>query len=91
MPQRSKSLSPWPVNYVLATDKGVTRRPPATSRCTMYFAWQMPVNRQRLRIDHDVGDASMSAILLYGVLAMWGSSFALMAYLMRPLPHHDAD
>jgi len=33
----------------------------------------------------------MSAILLYGVLAMWGSSFALMAYLMRPLPHHDAD
>lgn len=33
----------------------------------------------------------MSAILLYVILAAWGSSLALMAYLMRPLPHFDAD
>jgi hypothetical protein len=33
----------------------------------------------------------MSAPLLYGLLAVWGSSLALMAYLMRPLPPRDAD
>jgi hypothetical protein len=56
----------------------------------MLFAWQAPVNRHAVRIDHDVG-TSMSAIIFYGLLAAWGSSLALMAYLMRPPRHRDAD
>jgi hypothetical protein len=30
-------------------------------------------------------------IVFYVLLAMWGSSLALMAYLMRPLPDRGPD
>jgi hypothetical protein len=33
----------------------------------------------------------MSAILSLGVLGAWSSSHRVMAYVMRPLPHRDAD
>jgi hypothetical protein len=56
----------------------------------MEFPWQQSESAQTATIDHDVG-TSMSAIVLYGILATWCFSLALMAYLMRPLPHHDAD
>jgi hypothetical protein len=57
---------------------------------TMEFSWQSSESAQTATIDHDVG-TSMSTMVLYGILATWCSSLALMAYLMRPLPHHDVD
>jgi hypothetical protein len=56
----------------------------------MLFAWQAPANRHPVRIDHDVGTTGMGAVIFYGLLATWGLSLALMAYLMRPR-HRDAD
>lgn len=57
---------------------------------TMEFSWQSSESAQTATIDHDVG-TSMSTMVLYGILATWCSSLALMAYLMRPLPHQDVD